>query len=39
MSTVPADAGQAGGDSGVLIAIEPQELSFDSNGNAVSTAS
>jgi hypothetical protein len=37
LSTVPADAGQAGGDSGVLIAIdEPQLLSFDSNGNLVS---
>lgn len=38
VSTVPADAGQAAGDSGVLIAIEPQSLSFDANGNPVSTA-
>jgi hypothetical protein len=38
LSTVPADGGQGGGDAGILIAIEPQELSFDSNGDPVSTA-
>ncbi|MGD0674043.1 MAG: hypothetical protein ABSC94_01410 [Polyangiaceae bacterium] len=35
LSNVPADAGEAGGDSGVFIAIgEPQWLSFDSNANS-----
>lgn len=38
LSIVPADAGQAGGDSGGLIEIEPEPLSFDSSGNPVSTA-